>query len=171
MRCTPAHNAKVLLSERRVPLSGHFFTVIVQPLPCSASGYFSAPSLARMLLIHSSLVLPSGIRRAPGLAQDTGSGAFCSLGHARASISSVIVRIFALLEPMSVVAARGRKVAPLRCPLKRRSGPGLVPDCRIRGFLHPNGYLRHRHWLRLPIEFCHSIPKQLGSASTHWNSR
>jgi hypothetical protein len=27
----PAHIAKVLLSERRVPLSGHFFTVIVQP--------------------------------------------------------------------------------------------------------------------------------------------
>jgi hypothetical protein len=27
----PAHNAKVLLSERRVPLSGHSFAVIVQP--------------------------------------------------------------------------------------------------------------------------------------------
>jgi hypothetical protein len=26
----PAHNAKVLLSERRVPLSGHSFAVIVQ---------------------------------------------------------------------------------------------------------------------------------------------
>jgi hypothetical protein len=67
----PAHNAKVLLSERRVPLSGHSFAVIVQPShvpPRSASGYFRRQAWLEYCLIHSSLaILPSWIRRAPDL--------------------------------------------------------------------------------------------------------
>ena len=67
----PAHNAKVLLSERRVPLSGHSFAVIVQPPMFRLDPHPATSRRQAWLeycLIHSSLaILPSWIRRAPDL--------------------------------------------------------------------------------------------------------
>jgi hypothetical protein len=98
-----------------------------------------APSLARILLIHSSLVLPSGIKRAPGLAQDTGSGAFLNgtlitqvAGAARCGPSAHAPFFAAQLEPLkhkSDIWHSRRAPSPAKTPYQHRACPwsGLVP--------------------------------------------
>jgi len=64
-----------------------------------------------------------------------------------------------------IQACRGRQITTALS--LGQPAPGLI----AQGLFASEWDLRHRHRLRLPIEFSHSVPNQLGSASTHWNSR